>query len=183
MIDYRDIPNHPGYRAGSDGSVWSCWTLVSLGGRRGRTAIQGDEWTELVPQSLPSGRRYVGLVMGGFRKNRYISHLVLETFVGPRPAGMEACHGDNNPANDRLDNLRWDTHKGNVADKLRHGTHNRGVRHNMVKLGDGDVRSVRKRVTAGETYSQVAGSLGVSKQTVADIIQGRTWRHLGEECY
>jgi hypothetical protein len=45
---------------------------------------------------------------------------VLEAFVGPRPEGMEACHNNGNPAANRLENLRWDTHAGTVADVHLH---------------------------------------------------------------
>lgn len=47
---------------------------------------------------------------------------VLEAFVGPCPDGMEACHDDGDPSNNRIENLRWDTHQSNLHDKYRHGT-------------------------------------------------------------
>ena len=53
----------------------------------------------------------------------YVHTLVLEHFVCPRPEGMEACHNDGNGMNNHIDNLRWDTHKNNMQDQLRHGTH------------------------------------------------------------
>lgn len=56
------------------------------------------------------------------RKPHYVHTLVLEAFVGPRPDGMEACHRDGNPLNNRASNLRWDTHRANVWDAIRHGT-------------------------------------------------------------
>ena len=48
-----------------------------------------------------------------------IHHLVLESFVGPRPADYEACHYDDNPLNNTLSNLRWDTRSANMADRVR----------------------------------------------------------------
>lgn len=48
--------------------------------------------------------------------------VVLEAFVGPCPDGMEACHDDGDPSNNRVENLRWDTHRNNLLDKYRHGT-------------------------------------------------------------
>lgn len=48
---------------------------------------------------------------------RAVHLYVLETFVGPRPEGMQACHGDGDPANNRLSNLRWDTCSNNNLDK------------------------------------------------------------------
>lgn len=50
-----------------------------------------------------------------------IAVLIAETFLGPCPEGMECCHNDDNRANNRLDNLRWDTHQNNVKDGYRNG--------------------------------------------------------------
>lgn len=179
-VEYRDIPGFPGYRVGDDGSVWSLWVLIPLGGRRGTRASLGAAWVPLARSPLPSGRLYVSLTRDGKRKNRYVAHLVLEAFCGVRPRGQEACHEDGEVTNNRATNLRWDTHAGNMADKIRHGTHNRGVQHNMVKLTEEAVREGRRRSAAGESYSQIAASLGVSKQAVADLVTRRTWGHLND---
>lgn len=56
-------------------------------------------------------------------KKRYGHQLALEAFVGPRPEGYQACHGDGNPANNALSNLRWDTVSANKYDAVKHGTH------------------------------------------------------------
>lgn len=48
--------------------------------------------------------------------------LVLVAFRGPRPAGMEGCHNNGDPADNRLENLRWDTRVANRQDAIRHGT-------------------------------------------------------------
>ena len=52
-----------------------------------------------------------------------IHRLVLESFVGPCPDGMVACHIDGDPHNNDIDNLRWDTASSNTLDSVRHGTH------------------------------------------------------------
>ena len=52
----------------------------------------------------------------------YISRLILETFVGPCPEGMEACHyPDPCTNNNRLDNLMWGTRKENMSHRKLHG--------------------------------------------------------------
>lgn len=64
------------------------------------------------------------------QRTRLVHHLVLEAFVGPRPVGTEGCHWDGDATNNRLGNLRWDSHIKNEADKARHGTHaNRAKTH------------------------------------------------------
>ena len=73
--------------------------------------------------SGPDARQTVSLHLGGVQRTRLVHHLVLESFVGPRPQGQEACHWDGDASNNALSNLRWDSHKANEADKLRHGTH------------------------------------------------------------
>lgn len=57
------------------------------------------------------------------RKNWPVHRLVLAAFAGPCPDGMEGCHNDGNRTHNTLGNLRWDTHSGNAADSLLHGTH------------------------------------------------------------
>lgn len=54
---------------------------------------------------------------------RQVHHLVLCAFVCERPSGMVGCHNDDNPANNTLENLRWDTPAANVADAIRSGNH------------------------------------------------------------
>jgi hypothetical protein len=72
-----------------------------------------------------AGYPYVCPWKSGRQQNYYVHRLVLETFVGRCPPGMEACHNDGNPLNSKLENLRWDTRESNMADMNRHGTNNR----------------------------------------------------------
>ncbi|MFL0172399.1 NUMOD4 motif-containing HNH endonuclease [Mycobacterium sp. SMC-13] len=65
---------------------------------------------------------YPVVALGGGASAR-VHNLVLEAFVGPRPPGMAACHGDGNHHNNTLGNLRWDTYSSNNRDLVRHNTH------------------------------------------------------------
>lgn len=47
--------------------------------------------------------------------------LVLLAFVGPCPDGMEACHANDIPTDNRLANLRWGTHADNMRDRIENG--------------------------------------------------------------
>jgi len=46
----------------------------------------------------------------GKTRMKRVHILVLETFVGNRPEGYQGCHNDGNPANNHIDNLRWDVY-------------------------------------------------------------------------
>ena len=57
--------------------------------------------------------------LGG--RPRYVHQIVAEAFIGPRPEGLEICHRDGDPTNNRPSNLRYDTSKANTADLIAHG--------------------------------------------------------------
>src|SRR5215469_11602400 len=95
-IEYRDIPGYPGYRVGSDGSVWS---------QRNFHGGVGGPWRLLRPRPNASEHLRVTLSTPTVTRDRFVHILVLEAFVGPCPSGMECCHGDGNPKNNNLSNL------------------------------------------------------------------------------
>lgn len=78
------------------------------------------------PNHLRGGYLYLGLQRDGKRKMRRVHSLVLESFVGPRPEGHEACHIDGDAVNNCVNNLRWGSSSDNSADQLRHGTYRNG---------------------------------------------------------
>ena len=100
--------------------------------------------------------------------------LVLEAFVGKRPEGMECCHNDGNPQNNHLSNLRWDTAKNNQADRVRHGTTNRGENCGTAKLTGIQVDAIRQ-----DTRLQrlIALDYGVRANTISRIKSGVRWKH------
>lgn len=114
----------------------------------------------------------------GVAKTHYIHALVLTTFVGPRPAGADACHGDGNKQNNRLSNLRWDTRSANAADRDLHGTSTVGERHPAAKLTDDAVRALRKRRSEGASFTTLAKEFGVTRMTAHRAAAGNSWSHV-----
>jgi hypothetical protein len=100
--------------------------------------------------------------------------LVLEGFVSVRPDGLECCHNDGNPQNNHLTNLRWDTPKNNHADKIKHGTTNRGEQCGTAKLTLEQVRAIRQ-----DTRLQriIAAEYGVKDNTISRIKSFKRWAH------
>jgi len=68
-----------------------------------------------------AGTGYPHVVLKG--KSRNVHTLVMESFVGPRPEGMQVRHLDSNRANARADNLAYGTPAENQADRWLAGTH------------------------------------------------------------
>jgi hypothetical protein len=100
--------------------------------------------------------------------DKFVHVLVLETFVGPCPPGMEACHGDGNPGNPNLSNLRWDTPANNALDKRRHAK-TAGEKHANAKITDAEADEIRRAIGSGRALGRV---FGVSQQTISDIKRG-----------
>ncbi|TMJ00793.1 MAG: hypothetical protein E6G97_17830 [Alphaproteobacteria bacterium] len=98
-VEYRDVPDEPGYMAGSDGSVWS-------------SRMRGH-WRQLHPPKDSHNYRQVKLSGRGYLVHR----LVMRTFVGPCPAGQEVRHADADRSNNDLSNLSYGTPKQNACDK------------------------------------------------------------------
>jgi hypothetical protein len=121
-----------------------------------------------------NGYLAVNLTGRGLRKQCLVHKLVLEAFAGARQHGMQACHNDGNRANPRLTNLRWDTTRGNHADKHKHGTAQIGVRNPRARLTEDAVREIR----AGLSTKDAAAKFGVTHSCVWSVQQRRTWRHV-----
>lgn len=168
---FRDIPGFPGYRVGNDGSVWSRW-------KRGSASAIGDTWRKMKPSVRANRRSHVGLCRDGKRLVRQVSRLVLESFVGPRPKGKECAHCDGDPSNNNLDNLRWTTHKDNMADQILHGTICRGSSHGCAKLTDEQVLEIRRLRKRGIKYKKIMSLFGISESTASRISRCKRWKHL-----
>jgi hypothetical protein len=131
----------------------------------------------LSPETCHAGHRRVRLWKEGIGRRFFVHRLVLEAFVCPCPAGMEACHNDNDAGNNRISNLRWDTRGGNFRDKSRFGTNPVGERASRSKLTKSqvlEIRSIGKSVPA----STIAGEYGVTPSAIRAILNGRNWRHI-----
>lgn len=87
-------------------------------------------------------RKYLMVTLWKENKQRtcYVHSLVAEAFVGPQPPRHDCCHSDGSIENNRADNLRWDTRKGNMADAVRHGTTTKGW---CWKMGPRQTAAVR----------------------------------------
>lgn len=71
--------------------------------------------------TLNPGKRRRAAVGLGRRRRRLVQYLVLEVFVGPRPEGLICCHRNDDPTDNRLENLYWGTYSDNARDKVRNG--------------------------------------------------------------
>lgn len=171
QIEQRDVPNFPGYRVSSDGCVWSCKEA-------GGTGRLTSKYRLKKPTVGPYGHRYLYLHLHGRAFHFQVGHLVLLAFVGPCPPEMECCHNNGNPADNRVENLRWDTPSENRQDSIRHGTQVHGSKCGLARLNEKQVKIIHALRDDGWTYQDIGRVFGVSKGAVGNIIRQRTWKHI-----
>ena len=112
------------------------------------------------------------LTKDGVAAKHSVHVLVLEAFVGSRPAGHHACHNNGIRTDARVENLRWGTPTENAADKYLHGTVVYGDAHWNTKVSDGDVERIRETIKFGAVQNDLAALYGVSIATISQIKSG-----------
>lgn len=174
-VEFRTIDRYPGYRFGSDGSVWSQWE------RHGRGLIRlGTTWKKL--RGTVGSRGYVTIGLRGLKKterNLLVHCLILEAFCGPCPEGLEARHfPDGTKTNNAISNLIWGTRSQNFQDKWPQGTMPHGESHPMTTLTETDIREIRRLREEGAYQTTLAKKFGVTQGCIWNIINRKTWGHV-----
>lgn len=174
----KDIPGFTDYCITKDGQVWSK-PRVDLRGHKRK-----EKW--LRPGTNTTGRLFVLLRNSGKKYSLQIHRLVLETFVGPCPKGMEGRHLDGNSSNNNLKNLKWRTHSENMLDAVKHGTapglKSIGENNGRSKLTTKDVRMIVYMYrTKLFTQREIAEIYNVSRTTVYHIMTRKKWKHIWAE--
>lgn len=172
---YNSITAFPGYRVGSDGSVWRLWVTCRSGRKLGST------WRQMKLSPTTKGYLRVNLTppSGGPYTTLAVHRLVLESFVGPCPEGMECRHLNGIKTDCRLDNLCWGTPEQNRDDICRHGTRPKGESHPLAILTDCQVQEIRTAYASGTVLQKdLAEQYQVSVPTISMIVNRRIWTHV-----
>lgn len=181
-VQYLPVVGFPGYRVGSDGSVWTCF--MPRGGRNSDGSYPGgmkigEQWKRL-KQSRRGGNAAwsVNLSKKSRAHHRFVHILVLEAFVCPRPPGMVSRHGSAGKYDNHVSNLSWGTQKENIADKERDGTRVFGIIHHNAKMTPSKVLRARFLHKNGRSGLSLARYYGVSQATMWAILKRQTWKEV-----
>lgn len=120
---------------------------------------------------------WIGARRGG-RKNQYgnwrgnMAHRVSWVMANGRavPDGMFICHTCDVPLCVRPDHLFLGTASDNARDMFRKR------RSPLSSISMETARAIRSIVASGVRQSEVASSLGLSRPTVCEIVNGRRWK-------
>ncbi|QDG49277.1 hypothetical protein FIV42_00565 [Persicimonas caeni] len=148
----RHVPGFEGiYYITSEGRLWSTHRSQWVG-----TGTDGHGY----PQ--------VTLRHDGRKARARVHEIVMEAFVGPRPDDQIVLHANDNPADNRLENLEYGTRGDNLRDAYRN--RRRG------KLTQSVVSTMRcLRRARGYSVNQLARAAGVDSSTMSRALRGKTW--------
>lgn len=123
-------------------------------------------------------RSYTISLRGNLNKTYTVSRLVAMHFI-PNPDNLpNVLHNDDNPLNNRVDNLRWGTTKDNIGDRQSRNRQARGERQHLSKVSATDVYKIRELRESGLTIKEIAEIYNMSISAIYGIISGKTWSHL-----
>lgn len=145
MATWKAVVGYEGiYEVSDEGSVRSLDRYVKGKLGAGKQFIKGRELTPIKNQT---GYYRLNLCNGDGRKAVFLHRIVAEAFI-PRPEGAtQLNHKDENPANNRADNLEWCTAKYNC----NYGEHRKRLSESKKGKGTKRVVAIHK-VTGSKKY-------------------------------
>jgi hypothetical protein len=163
---WKWIPGYRGYyKASTFGRIKSIdrWVNHPKGGKK---IVRGR-----ILKSGIASNGYLTVSLLGISKT--VHSLILSTFRGPCPLGMEARHLNDVKTDNRLSNLKWGTHKINCLDVIS----NKG-RYGTSILDPTDIRKIRKLHQTGKyTLKQLGARFNTHFGNIHTIVKRKTWKH------
>lgn len=104
-----------------------------------------------------------------------VHRVIAETFIENPDDLPEVAHRDGSKTYNAVENLRWSTCADNQADRLEHGTSNRGSQHGAHKLTETDVMALRYCAADPRV---IAARCGASVRHVVEVRNGKDWPHV-----
>jgi HNH endonuclease len=146
---WAEIPGYPGYIAS---------TLGNIMGPSGRVL----KWQH--HKKKKSGKSYPNVEIR--EKQIPVHKLILTTFAGPRPPNMQCRHLNDNPDDNRLENICWGTQLDNHIDAIKNG-----------RIGCLTTKEINFiRASTRTPLRTIAAQLKLSKSAVQLIRTRQTWK-------
>ena len=160
---------------------------VSSHGRVRRSRYGKGTWeNRILSQSNHSGGYLQVTLSNGTARMFLVHRLVVESFIGEIPHGMEVNHKDCNKKNNHVSNLEIVTPKENQAHMIANGLRGPikrnplfGEAHQNSTLTEKKVREIRKLYSTGKYCQREIGEMfGVTQTCVGKIVRRKAWPHV-----
>lgn len=171
---WMDVPAFGGhYQASSMGNIRSKDRYVTKMHSSGKTMRQFYP-SKILKQYKADYLGHMSVHIGFDNKKITIAvhRLVLMAFSGMPTEGKEACHCNGIASDNRLENLRWDTHYNNNQDRRAHGNYANGQDHHMAKFSPEQIKGIR---SGAITRAQAINDLGISSTQFHRIKTFKSW--------
>lgn len=96
------------------------------------------------------------------------------TYLGPQEPGMVVKHLDDNKHNPSVDNLEYDTQRGNVRDAQ---ISVKGKKY----LSEDEYLSIKNDLNAGMRISDISKKYGYNSWIINDLKRGKTYTHYNRD--
>lgn len=129
---WRPVVGYEGYyEVSNEGRLRSVNRVVP----HGRNGTVERRSQLLRPSRNEHGYLIATLCRDGGRYAKTVHSILLEAFIGPRPDGLTILHGNDDPADNRLSNLRYGTQKENCRETVLRGRNANTKKQNCGKCG------------------------------------------------
>lgn len=127
------------------------------------------------------GNFYVSI--GNSKDKHILAHrmaYILWNHLNEIPDGLQVLHRCDNPSCCNPAHLFLGTNQDNMNDMMQKGRRGdkSGEHNSQAKLTSEDVFLMRNMRKMGMTYEKIAIEFGLHLSTVADICNGKSWKHL-----
>lgn len=174
---WKDVPGYEGkYQASTYGRIRSLGRFRV--GRYGNLCKISGKMLKFT--TMDNGYLAISMHLNSAQKTRLVHQVVLETFVGPCPPGMQTRHfPDADKSNNRLANLEWASHQQNMKDQYEQGTLVKGEASCKAKITEQDVRRIRARANSGESQRSIMKDYpSIGQMQISRIVRREQWKHV-----
>lgn len=114
-----------------------------------------------------------------------VHQIIAVLAFGRECIGKQVNHKDGNKLNNRRDNLEIATMQENIDHAIESGLYDKsldnlkvyGSKHGKSKLTEDEVREIKFN-SDGLTNTEVGKKFNIDRKTVAQIREGKTWKHV-----
>ena len=172
MEEWRDIKNFPGYQISNRGNIRSFYKAKGYGGG---FSISNDSCPKVLSTTKinQGGHLRVYLYKNGKKHGMLVHRLVAEAFVDNPNSYPIVRHMNDNPEDNRANNLKWGTQRDNVRDACSRSRMNYKGLNAYNNKRKTPIRALNIK-TNTEMYFDSQNE--ASRKT--GISQGNVWNHL-----
>ena len=177
METWKDIKGYEGHYQVSDmGRVKGLKRTV-----KHPTGYPKTIGSKILNPTVVKGYYQIDLSKEGKRKRFLVHRLVAEAFIENKRNSPQVNHKDGNKENNNVNNLEWVTVSENVLHGYKIGLSEpmSGVKNGHAILNKNKVIEIRNDFSEGVTQKELSERHHVSKSTIQDIVENKTWIDVG----